>query len=95
MRKFTKENIDLPWCFPNIVVDNKNLLTCTPERRFNEFEDQAKNLLESAHGNKEVFTRDDMIDAFMKGTSVATRTIAFDAYLAIRNLKELEILQNL
>lgn len=66
MRKFTKTHNELQWLFPNC-----NNSTEQSTNDFDNYEEMANDLLIAAHGDKEVFTKDDLIDAFMKGASVA------------------------
>lgn len=63
MRKFTKTHNDINWLFPSVNNDS--------EKIFDDYEQLATDLLKSSYGNKETFTVDDMIDAFMKGASIA------------------------
>lgn len=69
MRKFTKTHNEVQWLFPNydnsIEKSNKDYET---------FESIANDLLIAAHGDNESFTKDDLIDAFMKGASVSQQT---------------------
>ena len=74
-RKFTKEHNDLDWLFPEVP----NAYAPFGEPAFDEFEKHAENLFESAHGDQETFTKADVIDAFMKGASLAQQLIGFGA----------------
>lgn len=74
MRKFTKTHNDLEWLFPTVDgVDHK-----TPEELFDFYEKIGTELLEMGYSNKETFTKDDMIDAFMKGASVSRQFLGCD-----------------
>lgn len=66
MRKFTKTHNELQWLFPNCNNSNEQ-----SANDFDNYEEMANDLLIAAHNDKEVFTKDDLIDAFMKGASVA------------------------
>lgn len=72
-RKFTKEHNKLDWLFPEVP----NAYVSSGEPAFNEFEKYAENLFKSAHGDQETFTKADVIDAFMKGASVAQQLIGY------------------
>ena len=75
-RKFTKEHNELNWLFPEVP----NAYASSGETAFNEFEKYAEDLFESAHGDQETFSKADVIDAFMKGASVAQRLIGFGVF---------------
>lgn len=75
-RKFTKEHNDLGWLFPEVP----NAYVPSGEAAFDEFERHAEDLFESAHGDQETFTKADVIDAFMKGASVAQQLIGYGAF---------------
>lgn len=66
MRKFTKSHNDIQWLFPNMEQSNKS-----SEQYFDMYESIAEELFKLAHQNKTTFTKDDVIDAFMKGASIA------------------------
>lgn len=86
-RKFTKEHNDLDWLFPEVL----NAHVSSGETAFDEFEKYAENLLKSAYGDQETFTKADVIDAFMKGASVAQQLIGYGVcqYLLINKNKQL------
>lgn len=67
MRHFTKQHNDINWLFPVL----KSPYSATSEYWFDEYEKLGQNLLEFAYPNQESFTKDDMMDAFMKGCSEA------------------------
>lgn len=66
MRKFTKTHNDIQWLFPNMEQSDKS-----SEQFFDMYESIAEELFKLAHQNKTTFTKDDVIDAFMKGASIA------------------------
>ena len=69
MRRFTKEHNDLNWLFPDPTnYTNDKLIS---ESWFDTYEDLSLDLLKTCYGEQETFTKDDMIDAFMKGASEA------------------------
>ena len=70
MRKFTKEHNEIGWLFPSVLPEDN------PEEDFDTFEERGKILLEEAYQDKEAFTKDDMMDAFMKGCSVAQQHLS-------------------
>lgn len=70
MRKFTKEHNEIGWLFPSVLPEDN------PEKDFNTFEERGKILFEQAYQGKETFTKDDMMDAFMKGCSVAQQYLS-------------------
>lgn len=76
-RKFTKEHNDLGWLFPE--VPNAYVYVPSGEAAFDEFERHAENLFKNAHTDQETFTKADVIDAFMKGASVAQQLIGYGA----------------
>lgn len=86
-RKFSKEHNELDWLFPEVP----NSFVSSGETAFDEFEKYAENLFKSAHGDQETFTKADVIDAFMKGASVAQQIIGFGVcqYLLINKNKGL------
>lgn len=86
MRKFTKEHNSLSWLYPDILNDNKNIKR-SGEERFDEYEKYANYLFSVCYEDKETFSKDDIIDAFMKGTSVAHQTMISDFNLYISILK--------
>lgn len=45
---------------------------------FDECQERGENLLELGYGDQETFSRDDMIDAFMKGCSEMCRELGFE-----------------
>ena len=70
MRKFTKEHNEIGWLFPSVLPEDN------PEEDFDTFEERGKFLFEEAYQDKEAFTKDDMMDAFMKGCSVAQQHLS-------------------
>lgn len=86
-RKFTKQHNELDWLFPEVP----NACVSSGEAAFNEFEKYAENLFKSAHGDQGTFTKADVIDAFMKGASVAQQLIGYGVcqYLLINKNKQL------
>lgn len=75
-RKFTKQHNELDWLFPEVP----NAYVSSGEAAFDEFEKYAENFFKSAHGDQETFTKADVIDAFMKGASIAQQLICFGAF---------------
>jgi len=71
MRKFTKEHNDINWLFP------KTTKYYTSERMFDELETRGEDLLSGCFGDKKTFTRDEMMDAFMKGASEMNRSLGY------------------
>lgn len=69
MRTFTKTHNELAWLFPKVTKYHN------PEQTFDEFEQIGQDLLEDAYDEQETFTRDDMMDAFMKGASVMNQIL--------------------
>lgn len=69
MRKFTKNHNDINWLFPKVTEYHN------PEHTFDEFEEIGQDLLESCYDKRGTFTRDDMMDAFMKGASVMNQIL--------------------
>lgn len=70
MRKFTKNHNELQWLFPICETEE------SASKMFDEVEEEANYYFEAAnHKDDETFSKDDMIDSFMKGYSVATRTL--------------------
>lgn len=65
MRRFTKTHNDITWLFPAMEKKSEE----TSENWFDTYEHLGLSLLESAYPNQESFTKDDMMDAFMKGCS--------------------------
>lgn len=65
MRRFTKTHNDITWLFPAIEKKSEE----TSENWFDTYEHLGQSLLESAYPNQDTFTKDDMMDAFMKGCS--------------------------
>ena len=89
MRKFTKEHNDLDWLFP--VLD-KDSHWERPEDTYDKYEDIGFNLLQAAHGQHGsprdfLYNTDDLMDAFMKGASVARQYTLTD----IENKIECEV----
>lgn len=78
MRKFTKEHNDIGWLFPypsSNSLDDANAW-------FDFYELTAKELADYAYNGQETYTLDDVIDAFMKGASVAHQRLN-DCYSTI------------
>lgn len=72
MRKFTKQHNDITWLFPDIIDNNEE----ASENWFDKYEDIAKYLVDTMNINdSDVFTKDDLIDAFMKGASIAQQSL--------------------
>ena len=70
MRKFTKEHNELLWLFP--ICKNEE----GASKMFDEVEEEANYYFEMAqHKDDDTFNKDDMIDSFMKGYSVACRLL--------------------
>lgn len=79
MRRFTKDHNDVHWLFPNQKTKED------ANKVFDEVEGYAQHLLQLGYGNQEAFTRDDMIDAFMKGYSYACQLEGFNV-MQLENL---------
>lgn len=71
MRHFTKDHNDLRWLFPIWEKSTQE----DAENMFEYYEREAEYFFEMAHDGEEVFTKDDLIDAFMKGASEAHKTL--------------------
>ena len=71
MRKFTKEHNDLDFLFPDIKESG--------EWWFDYWEKNAERLFNLCHTTETTFTKDDLIDAFMKGASESQRTLILRA----------------
>ena len=85
MRRFTKEHNDLDWLFPDPSQEDYEKAS---DVWFDTYEDLANNLFETCYGNQETFTKDDMIDSFMKGASEAHAFLA-SKITEEKNIKEL------
>lgn len=72
MRKFNKEHNNLQWLFPDPMCNTES----NSELWYDMYEAMAESLFEAAHGFEENFEKDDLIDAFMKGASVAHSKMA-------------------
>ncbi len=73
MRNFTKQHNDITWLFPDIINQNNKEIS---EEWFDVYENRANyllNILEINESNN--FTKDDLIDAFMKGASTAQQML--------------------
>jgi len=81
MARFTKEHNDLRWLFPTIYHNDKDKYA---EEAFDMYKLRAEDLLSLGYST-ESFTKDDMIDAFMKGASEATRNIMWEIQSIIYN----------
>lgn len=87
MRKFTKTHNNLEWLFPS--PENPSLKES--ESYFDMYEYQAYNLFEIAHPQLHcTFSKDDVIDAFMKGASEAHNKMVNYVYMQIQNNKTLK-----
>ncbi len=84
MRKFTKEHNDLKWLFPTTRDVNE------ASSLFDEVEGMGETLLELCYGEQETFTRDDIMDAFMKGYSEACQMEGFKMYQLRQMCERLE-----
>ena len=70
MRKFTKDHNELSWLFPICETEE------AASKMFDEVEGTAVYYFENAgHKDDDTFNKDDMIDSFMKGYSVATQLL--------------------
>lgn len=69
MRRFTKTHNDITWLFPSMEKKSEKKSEKTSENWFDTYEHLGQSLLESAYPNQDTFTKDDMMDAFMKGCS--------------------------
>ena len=68
MRKFTKTHNELRWLFPTCETEGEASLM------FDVVEGTAEHLFACAgHKNDDTFDKDDMIDSFMKGYSIAAQ----------------------
>lgn len=83
-RRFTKTHNEIDWLFPT-PVDGRNAEVA--ERLFDEYEEYAEDLFNARYKNGEsTFSKADVIDAFMKGASVAHQCITSDVRpLFLRN----------
>lgn len=76
MRKFTKTHNELRWLFPICASEER------ASKMFDEVEGHANYCFEMAHGPegdaKKDFDKDDVIDAYMKGYSMAVQFFMSD-----------------
>lgn len=87
MRKFTKTHNNLEWLFPS----PENLSQKESESYFDMYESRAYALFEIAHSqSQDNFTKDDIIDAFMKGASEAHNKMVNYACMYMQTNKTLK-----
>lgn len=87
MRKFTKTHNNLEWLFPS--PENPSLKES--ESYFDMYESRAYNLFEIAHPQLHgTFSKDDVIDAFMKGASEAHNKMVNYACMYMQTNKTLK-----
>lgn len=87
MRKFTKTHNNLEWLFPTIENPSEK----ESESYFDMYESQAYDLFDKAYPyNQNNFTKDDIIDAFMKGASEAHNKMVNYACMYIQTNKTLK-----
>ena len=88
MRRFTKEHNDLNWLYPNPHITE--MKGESPEKTFDDYDKLGNFYLSECYGKQQNFTQDDMIDAFMKGTSTAYRDLVCDFRYHMRAYKFFE-----
>ena len=81
MRKFTKTHNDLDFLFPDIKESG--------DFWFDHWEKIVEYKFESAHHSQNTFSKDDIIDAFMKGASESQRTLILHAINAEQSVERI------
>lgn len=86
MRRFTKKHNDLTWLFPDIIDEDNNELS---EKWFDTYEKKANDLIETIGiGDADSFSKDDLIDSFMKGASIAQQMLIQYYSIKLESLKD-------